>query len=258
MAVSYAALAVGLAQRTTIDEAKAAWAKARVASGLHATTPRLLTPPKGNIKLAKTNQWGLSLLPHRLAGVGNVCPYSTKGCRSVCLNTAGRGAARFVQEARMARTKLLMDNPAAFATLLEKEIMEVPAESALRLNVFSDLPWELIWPEIFTLRSDLQFYDYTKWPVGKRQVPANYHLTYSASELWSDSDVKDAVEDGNNVTVVLRLKKSEPIPDVWKGLPVVDGDKSDARYEDPNGVVVALRMKGPAHKSTSKFIRDAA
>lgn len=258
MARSYAALAQGLARRTSIDEAKQAWADARVRSGLQATTPRLLTPPKGNVKLAKTNQWGLSLLPHRLAGVGNVCPYSTKGCRSVCLNTAGRGAARFVQEARSARTLLLVERPDAFATLLEKEIRDLPEGSALRLNVFSDLPWETIWPEIFEIRADMQFYDYTKWPIGVRDVPANYHLTYSASELWSDTDVADAVGDGNNVTVVLRLKRSEEIPAVWKGLTVVDGDKSDARYDDPDGVVVALRAKGAARKSNSKFIRKAA
>lgn len=256
MALSIPALTRGLAKRVPLDEAKALWASTRVECGLQPTTPPLLTPPTGNTKLAKTSQWGLSLLPHRLGGVGNVCRYSTAGCRSVCLNTSGRGKAHFVQEARRARTQFLANHPAAFATLLAAEIMDLPQGAALRLNVFSDLPWETIWPDVFKLRNDLQFYDYTKWPVGSRQVPKNYHLTYSASELWKDEDVVDVVGSGSNVTVVLRLKKSEAMPETWRGLPVVDGDKSDARYEDPNGVVVALRAKGDARRSTSKFIRE--
>jgi hypothetical protein len=249
------ALTKGLAARVSLKDAKAAWAKVRTDAGLQATTPAILTPPKGNTKLAKTEQWGLSLLPHRLAGEGNLCPHSTKGCRSVCLNTAGRGRANYVQEARRARTSLLVQHPAAFATLVEREVLRIPEASALRLNVFSDLPWEQIWPVVFTVRPDLQFYDYTKWPVGSRTVPANYHLTYSASELWSDADIVSAVRAGNNVTVVFDLKPKDPMPGSWHGLPVVDGDKSDARYEDPPGVVVGLRSKGDARKAGQGFVR---
>jgi hypothetical protein len=40
-------------------------------------------------------------------------------------------------------------------------------------------------------------------------------------------------------------------------LPVVDGDKNDARYEDPRGVVVGLRAKGKAFRSDSPFVRSA-
>lgn len=253
---SYPKLKTGLKNRVPLDEAKRLWAEVRVANGLMATTPPLLTPPKGNTKLNKTQQWGLSLLPHRLGGQGNVCVYSTRGCRAVCLNTSGRGRAYYVQEARGARTALLFQHPAAFATLLEAEIMKLPAKAALRLNVFSDLPWEDIWPDVFNLRDDIQFYDYTKWPVGVRQTPPNYHLTYSASELWDDAKIVDTVNGGVNVTVVLRLKKADPMPKKWRGLKVVDGDKSDARYKDPVGVAVCLRAKGDARKSTSKFIRE--
>lgn len=257
MALSYPTLTKGLARRTTIAEAKKVWAQVRVESGLKPTTPQILTPPSANNKLAKTQQWGLSLLPALEAGVGNVCPWSTRGCRSVCLSTAGRGTARWVQEARKARTVLFAEHPTEFATLLEQEVLNLPPDSALRLNVFSDLKWEELWPDLFTLRDDLIFYDYTKAPIGSRNVPANYHLTYSASELWSDSDIIDAVVGGSNVTVVLRLKNSESLPGVWRGLPVVDGDKSDARYDDPDGVVVALRAKGSARSSESAFVRAA-
>lgn len=259
MAPSYDALTKGLAQRTTIEEAKRLWNEVRVAEGLQPCAPQLLTPPDGNTKLAKTQQWGLSLLPHRLAGVGkNLCPYSTAGCRSVCLNTAGRGAGGKVQNARLARTRFMFQHPAAFATLLEAEILRIPGPAALRLNVFSDIPWETVWPEVFTLRNDLQFYDYTKWPVGSRTVPANYHLTYSASEKWTDEMIVDVVTNGSNVTVVLDTTKSEALPTTWRGLKVVDGDVSDARYDDPVGVVVALRAKGKARSSDSKFIRKAS
>lgn len=254
--IKHDALKAGLAQTVPLKEAKTVWADVRHNEGLSRLAPPLLTPPAGNTKLAKTQQWGLSLIPHRLGGVGNVCKYSTKGCRDVCLNTAGRGAMDKIQVARLARTVFLARHPTEFGTILRTEILDLPPNSALRLNVFSDLPWETIWPDVFTLRPDIQFYDYTKWPVGSRQVPSNYHLTYSASELWHDSDVVDTVNNNHNVTVVLDLPKSEPIPVKWRGLDVVDGDKSDARWLDPKGVVVALRAKGKARNTTSKFVRQ--
>lgn len=245
----------GLARRVPIAEARATWAQVRTDAGFRPTTPPILTRPAWNHKLAKGQQFGLSLLPARLAGVGNVCPYSTRACRSSCLNTAGRGTARFVQESRLARTVLLVEHPAAFATLVEAEIMRLPEGAAVRLNVFSDLPWEQIWPEVFTVRSDLQFYDYTKWPVGARVTPANYHLTYSASELWTDEQIADAVQGGTNVTVVLDVKPTARIPATWNGLPVIDGDRNDARYMDPDGVVVGLRAKGRARRDKTTFVR---
>lgn len=245
----------GFSNPLPLREARAVWRDVRVDVGLKPTAPRVLTRPSGNVKLGKGGQYGLCLLPHRLSGT-NLCPHSTPGCRSVCLNTAGRGRMMYVQEGRLARSRLFVEQPSAFAAILEREIMNLPPESAVRLNVLSDILWEQIFPRIFTVRDDIQFYDYTKYPIGSRNSPANYHLTYSASERWTDSAIADAVNEGDNVTVVLNLRRSAAMPTIWNGLPVIDGDVNDARYLDPVGVVVGLRAKGEAVQSTTSFVRQ--
>lgn len=238
-----------------LRDARAAWRQVRVDVGLAPTNQPLLTHPKGNTKLAKGQQYGLSLLPHRLSGI-NVCAHSTPECRKLCLNLAGRGNMTYVQEGRLARTRFLFEQPAAFAAMLEREIANLPQDAAVRLNVYSDLLWEQFAPQIFTVRPDIQFYDYTKYPVGSRNPPTNYHLTYSASERWTDTAIADAVHGGDNVTVVLNLRRGDVMPTRWNGLPVIDGDTSDARYLDPQGVVVGLRAKGKAFRSDSPFVRQ--
>jgi hypothetical protein len=235
-------------------EAVGIWNRVRVEHGLAPTNPRLLSAPDTNTKLRKGGQYGLSLLPHRLGGVGNLCPASTPGCRAGCLNTAGRGLYTDVQKGRLVRTVLLGHHPRAFSALLRREIERLPGEAAVRLNVFSDIRWGEVWPEVFRIRPDLQFYDYTK--IAGRTPPPNYHLTYSASERWTPDQIRDTVEEGRNVTVVLRLRKSDEMPKTYLGLPVVDGDLSDSRYKDPEGVVVGLRAKGRARRDTSGFVRE--
>jgi hypothetical protein len=249
----------GLANPLPFRDARDRWRALRTDLGLTPGTPRLLTWPNGNAKLRKGGQYGLSLLPHRLGGP-NVCAWSTPQCRKLCLNTAGRGSSTVVHNGRHARTQLLFTETSAFATLLRREVFRLPKGAALRMNTFSDVPWESVWPEFFSdlasTRPDMQVYDYTKAPIGSRQPPSNYHLTFSASEKWSESEIADAVNDGHNVTVVLNLRRSEGMPSSWKGLPVVDGDKNDARYDDPKGVVVGLRAKGRAFRSDSAFVRN--
>jgi hypothetical protein len=44
--------------------------------------------------------------------------------------------------------------------------------------------------------------------------------------------------------VVFSTKRGRPLPTHWHGLPVVDGDATDNRFDDPGGVVVGLRAKG--------------
>jgi hypothetical protein len=40
------------------------------------------------------------------------------------------------------------------------------------------------------------------------------------------------------------------------GVATVDGDASDARFNDPANAVVSLKAKGKARKDTSGFVRD--
>lgn len=247
----------GLADPMPFHEARDTWRNVRSQLGLAPTNPRLLTHPRGNTKLNKGGQYGLCLLPHRLAGVGNLCPHSTRECRRLCINLSGRGNMPFVQIGRKARTVLLVQHPRAFSTLFMREIKRLPVDASVRLNVYSDLNWENLFPQLFTTRSDINWYDYTKAPVGSRVTPSNYSLTYSVSEKWSEDDIIRAVHGGDNVTVVLNLRRKEAMPTEWNSLPVIDGDVNDARYLDPVGVVVGLRSKGKAFGSDSPFVRGA-
>ena len=66
----------------------------------------------------------------------------------------------------------------------------------------------------------------------------------------------DAMKNGMNAAVVFRSQIV--IPDTWRGLPVIDGDKDDLRFLDPQGGhIVSLYAKGRAKKDTSGFVVDA-
>lgn len=250
----YKSLIQGFQQRVSVSEARKTWGSFRADHGWAGQPTPLLTSPSGNAKLEKGGQWGLSLAPHRISGY-NTCPYSTPGCRAVCLHESGR-AIYFpkILRGRVTKTKFLFEHTVEFATLLDHEVRKIPKGSGLRLNVFSDLPWERIYPEVFTY--GLHVYDYTKWPPGKRDIPAGYDITYSASERWTDQDIVDAIAEERAVSVVVRLARGKPVPDKYLGIPVIDGDKQDARYADVPGSLVMLRAKGKAVNDETGFVKE--
>ena len=55
--------------------------------------------------------------------------------------------------------------------------------------------------------------------------------------------------------MLFRSKKNSPMPEMWNGLPVFNGDESDLRFLDPKGVVVGLYAKGKAKKDNSGFVK---
>ncbi len=192
----------------------------------------------------------------------NACPDATD-CAQMCIDTTGRMP--MVKAAREYRSSLFYDDRQAFGAKLIAETQEnirrndkKGLRTAERLNGTTDYAWEHIrfdgqtMPERF---QDVQFYDYTKSVKRARQhangqMPSNYHLTFSRSELTPDSLVTELVESGQNVAVVF-----DEIPDTWLGLPVINGDEHDLRFLDPVGVVVGLKAKGPkAKKDTTGFV----
>jgi hypothetical protein len=93
-----------------------------------------------------------------------------------------------------------------------------------------------------------------------KELPANYHMTLSYSETnmkYADSILNATVKHKTNMAVVFRDKNK--IPATFKGMPVIDGDKDDLRFLDPNDqpYVVALYAKGQAKKDHSGFVIDA-
>lgn len=193
-----------------------------------------------------------------------VCPMASKGCRKACLNKAGMGAFSNVQAARIAKTKWYFEDRPAFMAQLVTEVrafirkaIKLGLIPVVRLNGTSDIPWERVpvegQPNIMSLFPTVQFYDYTK-RSNRRDLPANYHLTFSLAED-NDSRASAAARNGANIAVVFRNDK---FPATYMGMPVVDGDADDLRFLDGRGVVVGLKAKGPAKKDISGFVRDAA
>ena len=93
--------------------------------------------------------------PSKLSGT-NVCTDATPECIRYCLNKAGRGGiykkgetTNLIQQARISRTRLFLDDFMTYTAQLTKEIArhEKRAEKlgllpCIRLNGTSDLPWD--------------------------------------------------------------------------------------------------------------------
>ena len=92
------------------------------------------------------------------------------------------------------------------------------------------------------------FYDYTKL-TNRRNLPANYHLTFSLAE-HNDYDARRALGNGMNMAVVFHK-----LPKIFMAHLVIDGDVSDLRFLDRSVVIVGLTAKGKARKDTSGFVR---
>lgn len=201
---------------------------------------------------------GMYLAPHKLSGK-NFCPNASPGCIAACLFTSGRGAYQSVTDARIRRSRLFIDDRKTFLQKLADEIASFvmkcsrqELKPAIRLNGTSDIAWERIAPAFFTDYPMVQFYDYTKSMRRMEKfmagdMPANYHLTYSRSEL-NESDCISILSRGYNVAGVF-----QKIPADWYGFPVYNADKHDLRFLDPYGMG-ALLMKGRARYDRTGFV----
>lgn len=243
----------------------------RVAQGFIAAPTKLLTLPNENLKLTHSGRdavagYGLSLAPASLSG-WNVCRYSTAGCRSACLNTAGKGRFPMQQRGRVWKTRWLAADPASFLRVLVHEIDSIPVAKwaaagfvvSFRFNVLSDLPWETIAPWIVSrlLARGIRLYDYTKYPTARRGGVAGYELCQSAHEKTTAAAIRSAA----HPVVVVDITRGRPLPETYLGRPVVDGDVSDARFLDPAGSVVLLRFKNVSTTSrraavASGFVKE--
>lgn len=195
------------------------------------------------------------LAPANEAGLGNLCPMSTPGCRRDCLFTAGRGQFEAVRAARIAKTAFYFRDRLAFEASLEYDIAALVRRArtlgltpAVRINGTSDLPKLALrcahkFPKV-------QFYDYTKLPRAWQRTRKNYHLTFSHSER-NERDCLAALKHGINVAVVFNTRRSQELPTYWQGYPVLDGDLHDLRFLDPKRHVVGLRAKGLARQDTN-------
>ncbi len=221
----------------------------------------LLARGSTNPKMAKqADQLGilpfaLSLAPATASGMGNVCPLASPGCSAVCLNYAGRGQMSSIQRARIQKTRFWFSDRDGFLQLLTRDLEKVQRLAhrheklaAVRLNVFSDIPWERFLD--LDRFPSVQFYDYTKVLARLGRTPANYDLTFSLSEQ-NEKEARQALIRRFNVAAVFR----DP-PRYFQLWPVIDGDRHDFRFLDPRPVVVALKPKGLARDDKTGFVRE--
>ena len=226
----------------------------RAAQGFKRCAAPLITTDNDKLGKSARASYGLSLSPAATSGAWNTCPWSTPGCRSVCLSTSGNGRYSSVTRAREWRTRLLGDHPAATLSRLASEIrtrVRLDGPINFRPNIVSDLRWELFCPGLADIEG-VALYDYTKAPTHKRASLPNYRLVGSVSERDSDEDIRGKVDHYGSVAVALDLPKGAPLPAALFGRPVVDGDLSDDRTMGSElGVVVGLRFKRPANGATA-------
>ena len=203
----------------------------------------------------------------------NLCPQASKGCAAACLDTAGHGGfSPSVPVGRARKTLLWLAHRDQFAALLRADVEKLQRnakrrglKAQVRLNGTTDIRWER-YPEIRAIMESypqVDFYDYTKFSLSaRRNLPANYKLTYSLSEKansWTQAQRYLAA--GRPVAVVFKSAADAQTvisQGAWRGYRTVDGDQHDARFYD-GGVVTALKPKGKARSGTGgSFLQSAA
>jgi len=213
----------------------------------------LLTDGKSNTKTAKNSMvtYYLSLQPTNLnSKKENLCKFSTKECRTACLQFAGRQSFNNVVQSRSKKTEFFVNHKKLFTTKLWQELQKLNDKGnkvAVRLNLLSDIDWDITFLNIndkYDMQSltNIQFYDYTKdhMKVYSDKLK-NYNLTFSYSgHNWNHAEIflKDKIA---NVAVV--FKKDVPL--AWNGFKVVNGDMSDERFLEEKGVIIGLKYKTP-------------
>lgn len=187
--------------------------------------------------------------PARASGVVNMCSRSTIKCRNGCLQTAGRMKMPYAITARRIRTTFRVAYPYEWAVVVLSEwrnhaerIHAKGADYWVRPNGTTDeLFEEYLW--LLSMGRDVgvdMFFDYTAHR--NRVTPDWYYLAESVKEYQHPLTVTPLQ------VVVVDTAPKEPLPTVWAGMPVIDGDYEfgDLRPFDrtrPDAVVL-LRAKG--------------
>lgn len=191
----------------------------------------------------------------------NVCPYSTPGCRGACLVDSGQLSMAPAKRAMLARTALYCKSQEKFWSLVEHEIrlhnrrvrrkgktLVVRLDGTSQINIEEQAPW------ILDMHPDVIFQDYLKGPYKTGWTRANRYVVSSGTER----DTEVTIRHRNNVVFPVNVPKDAPLPRIFMGRLVVDGDKHDLRFLDHQyDRAVLVRMKGN-NKDVHGFIREVS
>lgn len=236
----------------------------------HYTIRGLLTNGTDNPKTAK-NLEGItkciSMLPAKLGGVGNLCPFAD-ACAETCLNFTGRGSLPTTHYARLARTiafQLARDWSIDRIRLQLKNALRSADRQGktlfVRPNMLTDYPWEKT--GLIDEFDRIHWYDYTKRPNRFGLVRPNYWVTFSRGSS-NDNTVSDVLSAGGNVAMVFHnpdgrcgwRAHDQTLPEFHRvdgvNYRVIDGGKTDLREFDDRSyrfggygqtpVIVGLRL----------------
>lgn len=227
-----------------------------------------------NPKALKARKYGYLnaihyLAPHKLAGVGNLCPKASAGCMALCLGEWSGQAGMVSHDNQMNVTRIsrrekaqrfMRDRTAYMADMVraieavQRKAIRMGLKPCVRLNGSSDIVWEGVkcvrdgkhYANLMAAFPDVQFVDYTKIALRfAHPLPANYHLTFSRSEK-NEHECFKLLQAGYNVAVVFADPKHWT---TYGRFDTIDGDAHDLRHLDPPGVVVALSPKGRKAKA---------
>ena len=206
----------------------------------------------------------LSLAPHKESvpyGGRNMCLKASEGCAAACLIHAGCNGLPYNSLLRIAKTLAFQFNRDAFTALLNAELgrhirnsLKAGMVPAFRSQTLHDHP--SYGRKIAQRFPDLKVYDYTaivSFAVKHKlegTMPENFHLTVSRKEFRHPDSLR-ALRAGLNLAVVF----AGPFPTTFAGVRVISGDEHDARFLDPKGVVVGLKLKGT--KAAKQAARDS-
>jgi hypothetical protein len=221
--------------------------------------------------VSKQYTYGLYLAPAKTSGY-NVCSHSTKECRLGCLATSGRAGMELIsggdriKNARIKKTKLFYEQPEFFMQWLIAEIKVAQLKAkkdgyyfSVRLNCTSDIDWQNVKVDgqsIFEIFPDVSYYDYTKNPNKFFNKPNNYHLTLSyTGRNWHVCEVM--LKRGHNVAMVFNVKKESELPIKYNGYQVINGDLTDYRVSDADGIIVGLKWKRIANRVVEKQVLNS-
>jgi hypothetical protein len=206
---------------------------------------KLLTHSAAKIDKSQNDNWLNAVLyldPHFNK---EVCKGASKGCKQSCLINSGRMIMESAVNARQNRTAYYFNDRDMFTMTLQGEIAALLYKAtkqgkrlAMRLNGTSDLDWS----SIYKAFPSVQFYEYTKRPdlAKKLHKISNVHITFSKHENHSTLNVKKLLASGVNVAVVF----NKEVPTEYINIQVIDGDKHDRRFEDTQGRIIGLKLKG--------------
>ena len=232
------------------------------------------------------------MAPAATAGVGNLCPFSSAGCRALCLGTeSGQAAMRKAGEdnsvtlSRKAKARFYMRERVAFMrecaihigrayvrackegrrlcvrmngatdVAWERAVVDVDATLAARLSAMSEWIVAAGRVRLMDLFPEVQFVDYTK-SFARMMAFCRGELPANYHLTFSRSEDNEAecrqVLEAGGNVAVVFA--AAELPTDYLGALVLDGDKHDLRHLDSrgHGAVVGLKPKG------NKAKRDAS